>query len=125
MAGGGRARRTAGGVSAWRGATPAGAHGVSPVLQQSREPTAHLAAEDVRDAHLVVVDNVGKVVRWEAVRLAQDKVLQRERLVVDRVVDQVVLRERGRGALRAAIRSGQSGWQRAAMSWEGRDGNTP
>ena len=69
-----------------------------------REGGTHLASQNVRDAHLVVVDDIGKVVGREAVRLAQDKVLERERVVVDRVVDEVLLRERAGRALREGRR---------------------
>jgi hypothetical protein len=35
----------------------------------------HLAPQDMRDAHLVVVDDVGKVIRWETVGLEEDGVV--------------------------------------------------
>lgn len=43
---------------------------MSVLPQRETRKVTYLAAQDVRDAHLVVVDDVGKVVRREPVRLA-------------------------------------------------------
>ena len=53
----------------------------------------YLSTKNMRDAHLVVVDDICEVVGGEAVRLAQDKVLDRDRVVFDGVIDKVVLHE--------------------------------
>ena len=59
----------------------------------------HLASEDVRDPHFVIVDDVRKMISRQAVRFPEDKVFEWERVVVDRVVDQVFLGQSPRGTL--------------------------
>ena len=55
-----------------------------------------VAAGDVRDLHRVVVDDVGQVVRGEAVRLQDHEVVEEAVLVRDLAADEVA---EGRGAL--------------------------
>jgi hypothetical protein len=66
---------------------------LSRVRSRSHEwrDVTYLSSQDVSDSHLMVVDNVCKVVRGESVRLAEHKVLDGQRGVGDGIIDQIVL----------------------------------
>lgn len=66
---------------------------------------AHLASKDMRNTHLVVIDDVRKMVGGQPVRLAKHKVLDSQRFVANGVVDKVVLRQAFRGALLTKVSS--------------------
>ena len=61
------------------------------VLGCRREPV--LAAEDVRDRHLVVVDDDGEVIRGVAVGLHEDLILDRVDRPLDPSIDEIVERD--------------------------------
>lgn len=86
-------------------------------VKRGREKTStNLASQNVRDPHLIVIDDVRKVVRRQAVRLAQDKVLEGERVVVDRVVDHVPLRQGTGRTLLAGVSAPPDGNSAAAAA---------
>lgn len=66
---------------------------------KGRRRGTHLSPKNVCDPHLVIIHDVGKVICGQAIRFSQDKVLDRERVVMDRVVDEVMLGQAIRGAL--------------------------
>jgi hypothetical protein len=74
-----------------RGDLPAERAPDEEVLRGRRQPV--LAAEDVRDAHGVIVDDDGEVVRGEAVGLQQDLVLDGAQWPLDVSVHEVVQRD--------------------------------
>ena len=71
-----------------------------------RHSHTHLAAKNMGDAHVVVVNDVGEVVRWKAIRLEQDLIV--DELVSERnvAVDEVANGGRARRNLKtcAAVR---------------------
>lgn len=84
---------------------------------------AHLSSNNMRNTHLVIINDVREMIRRQSIALPENKIFERLRRILDWLVDQIILRQTFARALHSQVarqRAARKRFERIATLARGR-----